>query len=893
MFAEGKTYLKTIVLSLSILLLSFAYTYSQDLSRKISIVAENAALEDIIRQIEEQADVYFSYSPQSIPADLPISINAKDKSLKYILKKVFKQNGIKYALVENHIVLKTALDEYDPDYIPDPSSLEHYTISGYLKDKSSGEVLIGAHVYDKESYTGTSTNPYGFYSLTLPEGSHQIVFSFLGYESQEVNILLNKDKKLNREIKEAPLTMKEIEIIASTDRPLILNDQISEFRFNKNTLSKLPGITGDKDIIKSLQVVPGVETFGDGSSLFFVRGGGSDQNLILVDEVPMYNASHLFGFLSVISPDAISDMQVFKGDFPANYGGRLSSVVDIKTKDGNNKRFGFGGNVGPYTSSLSLEGPLIRDKSSFYVSGRVSTLQWLPQLYYKDQEIQVGFFDLNVKFNFKLNERNRLFATFYIGNDNLERKTSSSIETFGLGWNNILGTIRWNHQFNKKLFSNTTAYVTRYQYLMYLSEDRHEYWSSEISNFTLKTDFTWFLNPNNTFTAGMNISAYGLDAGNININDQAAVDQTRDIPEYNCAEYAFYIGNRQAIAKKIVLRYGLRLPIWQDLGPTTVYYFDDNYSVIDTFNAEQSAVYSSFTSLEPRINITYLLSQNSSLKAGYSRTTQFLNELNNSISPFTSLSVWVPSGPNIKPRKADQFSLGYFGNFIDNKIKFSAETYYKQFQNYIDYAPHANMLYNPLIEGELRSGEAWSYGMELMIRKPFGKLTGWIGYTYSRIFVQTPGVNNGGVYSAFQDRPHHFTLFVSYDTKKRWDFSANWIIMSGAAITTPISFYDYNGYVVPVYGEKNNDRLPTYHRLDLSANFRLNKDENAKFRHNLVLNLYNAYGRTNPYFLSFNRIEDAGGNYVVPADHHNSQYLVPTELSVSEIIPSINYQFRF
>ncbi len=890
MSIAGHTYVKSIVLSIAVLLLSTVFIYSQDLSRKITIEADNAPLEDVIREIEEKGGVYFSYSPQTIPISLPVSINAQDKSIKYILKKVFRKNGIKYDLVENHIVLRKPGFDPEQDYQADLASGKLFTISGYLKDRASGEVLIGAHVYEKESYEGTATNAYGFYSLTLPAGVHQMVFSFIGYEAVEMTVLLDRDKKLSPEMKESLMTMKEVEIIGRTDKPLFLNEQISEFRFSSKTLAKLPGITGDKDIIKSLQVVPGIESFGDGSSLFFVRGGGSDQNLILVDEVPLYNASHLFGFLSVISPDAISDMEVYKGDFPVKYGGRLSSVVDIKTKDGNMKRFGFGGNIGPYTSTLSVEGPIIRDKSSFYLGGRLSTLQWLSQLYYKDQEVKVGFYDLNAKLNFKLNDKNRLFGTFYIGNDLLERKTYSSIQTYGIGWNNVLGTLRWNHVFNKKLFSNTTFYVTRYQYLLYLSEDRKEYWNSSISNITLKTDFTWFLNPNNTFTAGMNISAHALDAGNINLNDNS---EAEEIPNYNCVEYSFYAGNRQNIGSKITLRYGLRLSLWQDLGPTTVYYFDGNYNVIDTFDVEKNAVYSSFVSLEPRINITYQVAPNHSLKAGYSRTTQFLNELNNSISPFTSLAVWVPSGPNIKPRKADQYSLGYFTSLINKKIKFSAETYYKHYYNYIDYAPHANMLYNPLIEGEIRPGEAWSYGLEMMFHKPFGRLTGWIGYTYSRIFAKTPGVNNGSPYRAFQDRPHNLTIFIAYDTKKRWSFSANWILLSGAAITTPVGFYDYNGYVVPIYGEKNNDRLPVYHRLDVSVNFRLNKDEAVRYKHNLILNLYNVYGRNNPYFLSFNRISDPEGDYVIPADHLHTQELVPTTLSVSEIIPSINYQFKF
>ena len=830
----------------------------------------------------------FSYSPQSIPATLPVSIHAENKTIKFVLRQVFRKNGIKYDIVEGHIVLKPYKGEYGGVIYDSAGIQKHFTISGYLKDESSGEVLIGAHVYDKKNYSGTATNAYGFYSLTLPEGAHQLVFSFIGYKPVEMTLLLNTDKQVNQEMKESFTTMREVEIIGRTDKPFFLNNQISEFRFSSRTLSKLPGITGDKDIIKSLQVVPGIESFGDGSSMFYVRGGGSDQNLVLVDEVPLYNASHLFGFLSVISPDAISDMEVYKGDFPVKYGDRLSSVVDIKTKDGNKKRFGFGGNLGPYTSTLYIEGPIIKDKSSFYLGGRYSTLQWLANLYYDNQDVSIAFFDLNAKFNFKLNNKNRLFGTFYIGNDKLERKTYTAISTYGISWNNVLGTLRWNHVFNKKLFSNTTFYVTRYQYLLYLSENQREYWNSSISNISLKTDFTWFLNPNNTITAGVSINTHSLDAGNVNLDDEEA----QEVPNYNCVEYTFYLGNQQNLGRKLTLRYGLRLPIWQDLGPTTVYYFDGNYNVIDTFDVEKNAVYASFTSLEPRLNITYLISQRSSLKAGYSRTTQFLNELNNSISPFTSLAVWVPAGPNIAPRTADQYSLGYFTSFSNDRITFSAESYYKQFQNYIDYAPHANMLYNPLIEGEIRPGKAYSYGLELMLRKPFGRFTGWIGYTYSRIFVTTPGVNKGEEYRAYQDRPHNVTLFLSYDTKKRWTFSANWIFLSGAAISTPISFYDYNGYVVPVYGDKNNDRLPNYHRLDLSLNFRLNKNELARYRHNLLFNLYNVYGRDNPYFQSYNRIND-DGDYVIPADHSQPNEIIPTAMSVSEIIPSINYQFRF
>jgi len=397
--------LRRAVLLTLVLLPSFIF--SQDLSKRISIVADQLPLEEVIRDIENKSGIYFSYSPQAIPVSMPVSIKAHNKTLRHILNKLFHGKDIGYEVVGNHIVL--TIRGADP--LPGQTEVSggsKFTISGYLRDQAAGEPLIGAHIYENENFTGTATNPYGFYSLTLPGGLHRIVFSFLGYEKEEMSILLNGDKKLDVELRESALPMKEVEIIGRTDGTLFQSEQISEFRFGRKTISRLPGITGDQDIIKSLQVVPGVEAYGDGSSMFFVRGGGSDQNLILIDEVPVYNASHLFGFLSVISPDAINDMEVYKGDFPVKYGDRLSSVVDIKTKDGNMKRFGFGGNLGPYTSSLYLEGPVIRDKSSFYLAGRLSTLQWLPQLYFNEQDIRLGFVDLNAKLNFRLNSKNRL-----------------------------------------------------------------------------------------------------------------------------------------------------------------------------------------------------------------------------------------------------------------------------------------------------------------------------------------------------------------------------------------------------------------------------------------------------------------------------------------------------
>lgn len=853
---------------------------------------KDRSIEEIIQEIGARANIYFSYSSQNVPVEQKISIKVRKKPVHEILDLVLKTNGIDYFIIENQVVLRSFVHPATKTKEIPSGNEPKFTVSGFIKDRLSGEMLIGAHVYDDSSFFGTSTNGYGFYSLTLPAGKYQLQVSFVGYHNVKKELVLFQDKQENIEMGENRLPMKEIEIIASGMESTLQVSLLSEFRFSQKTLSRLPGFAGDLDIIKSLQVVPGIEGFGDGSTRFFVRGGNSDQNLILVDEAPIYNPSHVFGFFSAITPDAINDVVVYKGDFPSEYGGRLSSVIDIKTKNGNMNRIGFGGNIGPFASTLTLEGPIVKEKSSFYLSGRISTLQWLPLISSELATFNIRFFDVNAKLNLKLNEKNRVFVTFYTGGDNLSRITNSAITTYGISWNNILGAIRWNHVFTNRLFSNTTAYYSQYNYFLYLSEDHDDSWNSRISNLTLKSDLTWFLNPRNTLKGGLEIGFHTSNPGNVSMANPENQNMIVEVPKYSSIEYVFYLGNEQSIGNRINLHYGIRVPVWQDIGPTTVYSFNQNYEVIDTLQVPEQTTYAMFIQPEPRVNFSYSWNGKSVLKAGYTRTTQFLQVVTNSVSPFTSLEVWAPSGPNIKPQIIDQISLGYFQKIFSSKIILSIEGFYKWFTHYLDYEDHANLLYNPLMEGELRTGKARSFGVECLVRKTAGNFTGWIGYTFSRMFVQTEGVNGGLEYPAFQDRPHNFLVNVSYQTTNRWFFSANWIFLSGGAITTPIGFYMYNGTSVPIYGEKNNDRLPDYHRLDLSVSFRLNRLD-SKFRHRLIFTLYNAYGRLNPFSISFNKMENDDENFVVPSDMIGTNYLVPTTLSASGMIPSLNYQFNF
>ena len=865
----------------------------QILDKPISIHIKNKPLSSALQQISGEYGINFSYNPQGIPSDKTVSISCNKKPLREVLDQLFKPFGISCSELENQVVLKPAVTVPPLQQIDATKPLRHFTISGFIREKKSGEVLIGANIYARGSSFGTITNSYGFYSLTLPQGRYFLNYSFLGFREVTEDIELTKDLRINMELDESRMDMKEVVVKPAESGSDIRRSQLSDFNFSNKTLASLPGFAGAPDILKALQAVPGIRSFGDGSSLFYVRGGNSDQNLLLLDEAPIYNPSHLFGFFSALSPDAVNDIQVYKGDFPPKFGGRLSSVVDVTAREGNMKHFGFSGNLGPYASNISVEGPIWKDHCSFFVSGRLSTLNWLNYLLKDQPPFNMQFFDINAKLNLVTNDNNRFYLTFYAGRDDFSRLNASAYRTFGISWNNILGTARWNHVFSKKLFSNTTLNYSRYNYFLYTTESRSSFWTSSIANLSLKSDFTWFLNPDNTLRAGLEVTNYNSNPGNISASpDDAGSGQVPVVPKYNSMEYVLYLGNEQKLGNHVVLKYGIRLPVWQNFGPTTVYFFDVNYQLIDSAAYKKYISYFTVFSPEPRLSIIYNVTANTSLKFGYSRNTQFIQQLSNSTGPFTSLEVWAPCGPNIPAQKADQWALGWYQKFSRGRLQASAEAFYKAYQDHLDYKDHANLLYNPLIEGELRFGKAWAYGLELMLRKPEGRFTGWISYTWSRSLLQTDGVNNSETYPSSYDSPNDVCVNISYDNQRHWAFSAVWYYRSGSPVTTPTSFYYVNGYSVPVYGARNNSRLPDYHRLDLSVTYRISSPE-KRFQHSLILTLYNAYGRYNPFSLSFNRIMDSNGNLVVPANMQGEYQLIPTTLSVAGIIPSINYQFKF
>jgi len=864
-------------------------SFAQNLDKKITIKANNQPLGEVIEQLSEKGNILFSFNPQSIPVDKKITVNARNTSLSKIFDLVFTVNGIEYILSEKQVILKLARQQTPPKSDIQVKQLHKYTISGTIRDKATGEAIIGANIYDVASMQGTTSNAYGFYSLSLPFGEYRITNSYIGYSSVSQDVNLNKNITATIDLELSPVEMNAVVITSDPEGDTKRLNQTGEMRFSPAALKQIPGFAGNVDVLKSLQNVPGILTFGDGSSFYYVRGGNSDQNLLLIDEAPIYNPSHLFGFFSALAPDAIKDVMVYKGDFPANYGGRLSSVIDMRAREGNMKRIGFSGNLGPYTTDLTLEGPILKEKSSFLVSSRISNLNWMQFLNDGQRTYKFNFYDINAKFNVRLNKNNRLFLTAFTGNDEFNRYNNLNTNTFGISWKNVASTLRWNHIFNSRLFSNTTAYISRYNYYLDLSKELDTYWTSSISNATIKTDFSWFLNPKNTIKTGFEVNGHQINPGKMYFTNNeipASLDQ------YQSTEFAIYASNEQQIGQKFFARYGLRLSRWNDLGPTSVYFFDANNNVIDTVQVAKNTVYQSFMNLEPRISLKYAISENASLHANYNRNVQHLQVLSNSTSPFTSLDVWAPSGPNIQPQKADQFSLGFFSKVFHRQFDFSVEAYYKRLYNQVDYTDHANLLINQLIEGELRFGDGWSYGIETLLRKNKGKFTGWISYAYSRSMKQIEDVNYGLNFPAAYDRPHNFCLTLSYASSRHWSFSSHWMYLTGAPFSSPTGFYYVNGYSVPVYGEKNNDRYPDYHRLDLSVSYALSKPEN-RFQHSLMLTIYNAYGRHNPFSVNFNKIVDDNEKIVVPANLEGDVERIITSMSVAGAIPSLNYIFRF
>lgn len=746
------------------------------------------------------------------------------------------------------------------------------TISGTVKDKATGETLIGAIISIEEKHTGTSTNEYGFYSISLPPGDYTVHINYMGYIEQIQKIKLDRSFTLNMALPAVGKELNEVVVKSVSKNDRITNAEMGVERLNVKEISVLPVLFGEKDVMKVVQLLPGVKPAGDGGSGFFVRGGGTDQNLILLDEAVVYNPSHLLGFFSVFNSDAIKNLTLYKGNQPAQYGGRLSSVMDVKMNDGNDQSYHVNGGLGLISSRLSVEGPIVKDKGSFLVSGRRTyadaflALSNNPDL----NKDKLYFYDLNAKVNYKLSDKDRIFLSGYYGKDVL-----GFSDAFGINWGNTTATLRWNHVFNPKVFSNTSLIYSDYKYNINVNTAAvNGNLTSVIKDWNLKEEVNYYMRSNNSINVGFNSIYHTITPGVFSTStNPTKADNT------NSWENAVYLTDKWKPNDKLSMDIGIRVSAFSVLGgDNKLYDLDNNYNIIDTLHSQAGQIIQTYFVPEPRISAAYKLTETSSFKAAYARNAQYLHLLSNSTTD-NPTDKWVASNNIIKPETADQVSLGYFRNLMDNKFEFSVETYYKSIQNALDYKDNAQVLSNTPVEPQLRFGNGRAYGAEFMVRKNEGKLTGWISYTLSRTELKIDQINNDNWYPAKQDRTHDLSIVAMYKLSKKWLLSADFVYYTGNAVTFPSGKYKVDNNVVFYYTERNGYRAPAYNRLDIGATWKLR--ERKHFSSELAFSVYNAYGRQNPYTITFETNPD------------NPSKTQAVQTSLFRWVPSITYNFKF
>lgn len=768
---------------------------------------------------------------------------------------------------------------------------QRFTVSGYVKDKQNGESLVGISIGKPGTSTGTVTNQYGFYSLTLPAGAHELQFSFIGYAPYKVTVDLTSNKTLDVRMEGNSSQLNEITINGQKqEKPInTLNTSINKLDIAQ--MKKMPTFMGEVDVLRSIQTLPGVTTVGEGSSGFNVRGGNSDENLIILDEAPVYNSTHMLGFFSVFNPDAVKGLDLIKGGFPSEYGGRISSVLDIRMKDGNDQAFNVNGGIGNIFSRLSVEGPLVKDKSSFIVAARRSYIDILMKPFMKGdmKDTKLNFYDVTAKAHYKFNKNNSLFVSGYFGRD-----------VFGFGkdvnmnWGNTTATIRWNHVFSNRLFLNLTTYYTKYDYsLDFSNESKKEAneakqgykWTSNIINYGLKPSFSYYINSTNSLYFGVQGVYYTFKPGK-GVGTEAGVDRVKELTDKHALESAVYIDHEYKPGKKFGIRYGGRLSAYQYLGKGTAYYFNDTTPGIrKTLTGSKeygnNELIKGYYYFEPRISARYAFSDQHAVKLAYARTTQFMHQLSNTASP-TPLDIWTPSTNNIQPMVADQYTAGYFYNSPNDKYEFSAEVFYKKTDHQLDYIDNADLQLNQYIEADLLPSEGRAYGLELYAKKDVGKTTGWISYTLSRTERKTPGISLSEWHLNRYDRTHNLNLVVTHTFTKRTSLSANWVYATGAPATFADNRLEFQGWDVPYNSteKRNNYRLPAFHRLDLSLT--LKGKQTKRWKGEWVFSLYNVYGRRNAYTIYFKQNDDD------PTKRESVRLSI-----IGSIIPGITYNFKF
>ncbi|WKN43147.1 TonB-dependent receptor [Tunicatimonas pelagia] len=874
----------------SLVLIALAYFSAliqvpESLDKEVVLSKQTLTVKEVLKELDRQSSFTFSYSNR-IPLQKKISFGKQSGSMRYFLDRISRDYAIQYKTVNEKILLLR-----EKKRSPTKKKKENATISGYITDASTGEELIGATVYIQELETGTVTNVYGYYSLSVPPGEYTLVLSFIGYQRQRLTVPIEESQTLNVEMAPEEVQLEEVIVTASETIPEVQEMEMSTAKVDIQTIQKMPALLGEVDVIRSIQLLPGVSTVGEGAPGFNVRGGSVDQNLILLDEAPVFSSSHLLGFFSVFNPDAVKDIKLYKGGIPARYGGRLSSVLDVRQKEGNTKRFGLKGGIGLISSRLLAEGPIQKDKSSFMVAGRRSYGDLFLRMS-NNEDINntiIYFYDLNTKVNYKINDRNRLYLSGYFGRDVF----GGAVENLRFDWGNRTGTLRWNHLFNDKLFSNFTAIYSDYNYRLAFANNGTDAaleefeWQSSVTNRNLQADFTYFPSLSSTIDFGVSGIYYDFNPGSVTIrtNDQPP-ESPLDLNEEHAIEAAAYFNHEKKFGDRVTLQYGLRYSAFMNIGERDVFEYENgtpspDNAVIDTVSYGAGEIIKFYDGLEPRFSLNYSLSKQTALKVSYNRLFQYIQLVSNTTAA-TPIDIWTPANQYIQPAIVDQIALGYFRNFRQNTFEFSAEVYYKNFQDLIDFRNGAELILNENLETELLSGNGRAYGLELLLKKREGRWTGWLSYTLARTERQVDGINNNEYYPSNFDKPHDVSLVLNYNINKKWNASANFAYMTGRPTTPPAARFVYQGIVVPDYTGRNGARTPDYHRLDLSVNYEPPPKPGRRWRNSWNFGVYNVYARRNPYSVFFRPNSD------------NPAITEAVQLSIfANLIPSITYNFTF
>ncbi len=866
-------------LIVTIILFLFTFCLNAQVQR-ITVKEQKVTISKLLKRISKQANVEFSYNSKLIDKKKSVSFNIENSSLDQVLTLLANTINVNYEQFEDLIILTRKETETLGSKPPVLKSPKKITISGTLTDQSNGESLINAIVAVKGTSKGVFTNAFGFYSLPLTVGTHTLIFNYIGYDQQEQEITIKENQAISRALAPSQIDLPAV-TVGLPVREILNNKLRGVNALSAADLNNFPEFGGESSLTKGLQSLPGMKMHSDGSSAYYSRGGERDQNLILIDDAPIYNPSHLFGFYSIVIPDFTKSITVYQDDMPAALGDQLSSIISIRTKDGNLNKLSLGGSVNPFMARFSLELPIVKQRSSLFFTFRRSSLGFYS--FANAQNFRYQFHDFHLKWNLKISKKNRVYFTMLQIADLFENK---SIGINRLNWGNFAAALRWNYIISPKLFTNTTIYTGTYAFHLNLPGNL---WKSELGNLSFKSDFTHYVNDKMTSKFGFENQGYFILPGETS-RDSSLAFLPKITPDYSGKSVLYYQTEYQ-LNEQWSINAGLRCISWKNNGPETYFEYDDSYQIEDTITVAKG-LYNSFNNVDPRISVNYSWNGTNQFKLSYGRYHQYLQILSNTVSPFSFFEIWQPANTTIKPQVSSHYVLSYLKLLKEKAYEVNTTAYYKRSQNIIDYAPNSILLDNTAIEGTLRQGNADAYGLEMGIKKNTGKLTGSVSYNYARVFRKTEGLNNDQVYRALQDRPHELSIVANYDLTKRIQVSSYWTSFSGATFSSPTSYFEYNNQTIPMFDELNNDRLPFYHRMDLSLKFQLQKKRDNAFKHSLMLSVYNVIGHKNTYAVKFNKLEKDFQNPPVTGNVLSMEQQMATEIDMIRFFPSLTYKFK-